>query len=211
MNSTNFYNLQELLDRVKLLKNRVELYDNKKKQMLSELNVILEDIDAFNQRKQLIESAKQYYLKVVDKIYMNSIAEMEEFVNYMLSYVFYDEKYRIRLDISNRYNKSITFYLIDEKRGLELPLRKGNGKGIKAATSFILLTYYLIRMKSKYIFLDEAFVNISSSYIERFYNYIKELCHNHGMCIVLITHDPRFMNFADTIYDVKKGVVTKCL
>ena len=140
---------------------------------------------------------------------MSSIKEMEDFVNHVLGYVFYDEDYSIRLDITNRHNKSITFYLYDGNKDLETPLRKGNGKGIKAVVSFILLTYYLLRMKSPYIFLDESFVNISAGYVERFFEYVKLLCHKHNMCIALITHDPRFSDFADIVYEVKNGVVTK--
>lgn len=210
MNLIDYSNIQNLLDSVKLIDNRIDLYSLKKENLIKSINLISSDINVLNEQKMLIESAKQYYLKVIDKIYMNSIYEMENFVNYVLSYVFYDESYRIKLDISNRYNKSITFYLIDDKRGLELPLRKGNGKGIKAVVSFILLTYYLMRMKSPYLFLDESFVNISAGYVNRFFAYVKELCHKHNMCVVLITHDPRFLDFADITYDVKKGVVTKC-
>ena len=177
--------------------------------MVKASNDLLLDVDALKERKQLIESAKQYYLKVIDVCYMSSIKEMEDFVNHVLGYVFYDEDYSIRLDITNRHNKSITFYLYDGNKDLETPLRKGNGKGIKAVVSFILLTYYLLRMKSPYIFLDESFVNISAGYVERFFEYVKLLCHKHNMCIALITHDPRFSDFADIVYEVKNGVVTK--
>lgn len=210
MNLTNCSNANNTLNNLVLLQKRLSAYKDKSTSLVNTITVLTEDIEVLKQRKALIESAKQYYLKVVDMCYMHSIEEMENFVNYVLAYVFYDESYKIKLDITNRYNKSITFYLIDENRNLEMPLRKGNGKGIKAVVSFILLTYYLIRMKSKYIFLDEAFVNISAGYISRFFDYIKQLCHQHNMCIVLITHDPRFPDFADEVYNVKRGVITKC-
>lgn len=211
MNLIDYSNITKLIDDIDNIDRRVELYNLKKSNLMTNIDTLSKDINVLNDRKKLIESAKQYYLKVIDKIYLNSIQEMENFVNYVLEYVFYDETYRIKLDISNRYNKSITFYLIDENRNLELPLRKGNGKGVKAVVSFILLTYYLMRMKSPYLFLDESFVNISAGYVNRFFSYVKELCHKHNMCVVLITHDPRFLEFADTIFEVKKGVVTKCV
>jgi len=210
MSLTDCYSFQELLESSNYIKSRIGIYNNKLSDLSNDIKILSDDINVLSDRLKIIESAKQYYLKVIDKIYMNSISEMESFVNYVLQYVFYDEKYRIKLDISNRYNKSITFYLIDDEKGLELPLRKGNGNGVKAVVSFILLTYYLIRMKCKYMFLDEAFVNISSAYITRFFGYIQELCHKYNMCIVLITHDQRFIDFADNIYEVRKGEVTKC-
>lgn len=201
-------NNQELLSSLKYIKNRLEIYKQKKEALSKTVCICTDDIEILNKRKQLIESAKQYYLKVVDMCYAYSIEEMENFVNYVLAYVFYDESYKIKLDISNKRNKSMTFYVIDENRGTELPLRKGNGKGVQAIVSFILLTYYLLRMKTPYIFLDESFVNISAGYVERFFDYIRKLCNDHKLCIVLITHDTRFPEFANKIYNVKKGVIT---
>lgn len=208
-NSTQCCNVKETLQSLKIIKSKLEAYKSRKAAMVKASSDLLLDVDALKERKQLIESAKQYYLKVIDVCYMSSIKEMEDFVNHVLGYVFYDEDYSIRLDITNRHNKSITFYLYDGNKDLETPLRKGNGKGIKAVVSFILLTYYLLRMKSPYIFLDESFVNISAGYVERFFEYVKLLCHKHNMCIALITHDPRFSDFADIVYEVKNGVVTK--
>lgn len=209
MNSTVDYSLDSLLKDISYIEKRFNTYNIKKDSMLKSIDAYSKDIAAIKDRLKLIESAKQYYLKVVDVCYMHSIKEMEDFVNQVLSYVFYDEDYKIRLDITNKRNKSITFYLIDNKKGLELPLRKGNGKGIKAVVSCILLTYYLLRMKSHYLFLDESFVNISSGYIDRFFSFIKLLSHKHNMCIVLITHDVRFPSYADKVYNVKKGVITE--
>lgn len=211
MDSIECSKCRELLEQLKDVQRRVNLYSLKKENLTKAIEQSSRDVEVLKERKALIESAKQYYLKVVDLCYMHSIKEMEDFVNHVLGYVFYDESYRIRLDITNRYNKSITFYLIDDTRGLEMPLRKGSGKGVKAVVSFILLTYYLMRMKSPYLFLDESFVNISAGYIPRFFEYVKLLCNKHNMCVVLITHDPRFVDFADEIYEVKKGVVTKCV
>lgn len=208
-NSMQCCNVKETLQSLKIIKSKLEAYKSRKAAMVKASSDLLLDVDALKERKQLIESAKQYYLKVIDVCYMSSIKEMEDFVNHVLGYVFYDEDYSIRLDITNRHNKSITFYLYDGNKDLETPLRKGNGKGIKAVVSFILLTYYLLRMKSPYIFLDESFVNISAGYVERFFEYVKLLCHKHNMCIALITHDPRFSDFADIVYEVKNGVVTK--
>lgn len=208
-NLTECSNIKETVQSLKILKSKLDSYKSRKASMVKASNELLLDVDALKQRKELIERAKQYYLKVIDVCYLSSIKEMEDFVNHVLGYVFYDEEYSVRLDISNKHDKSITFYMYDGRKDLETPLRKGNGKGIKAVVSFILLTYYLLRMKSPYLFLDESFVNISAGYVERFFEYVKLLCNKHNMCVALITHDPRFTEFADIIYEVKNGVFTK--
>lgn len=211
MNSMQCSNIDDLLFDVKYLKKKILSYKDRQSQIAKMLTEMQNDVNAYSGRRQLIESAKQYYLKAIDVVYMSSIEEMENFVNHVLGYVFYDEQYKIKLDISNRYNKSITFYLVDGNKGLETPLRKGNGKGIKAVVSFILLTYYLLRMKSNYLFLDETFVNISAGYIQRFFNYVKYLCNKHGLCVVLITHDTRLPEYADVVYKVVKGNIERII
>lgn len=209
MNSTECSNILEFIDELKSLKTKVSYYNNKIDYLTKDVKVLTEEIISFEERQKIIENAKQRYLKFIDKVYLHSIEEMENFANYVLSYVFIDEKYTLRFELSDKYNKSISFYIYNAKTDLELPLRKGNGNGVKAVVSFILLAYYLIRQKCPYIFLDESFVNISESYIERFFDLVRTLCHDYNMCIVLITHDPRFIGFADTIYEVNHGEVKK--
>lgn len=209
-NSMECCSIDDLLSTIDNIQKRLGLYKIKKNNLTNSTKVYMDDLDILKNRRQTIESAKQYYLKVIDELYMHSISEMEEFVNYVLGEVFYDKSYKIRLDLVNKYNKSITFYLIDEQKVLELPLRKGNGKGIKAVVSFILLTYYLLRQKSPYLFLDESFVNISEGYVERFFSFVKVLCAQQNMAIILITHDQRFIPYADVIFKVDNGEVTKC-
>lgn len=204
-------NIETLLDSVKILQEKVNTYNTKKNLLTKSLISLSEDAEVLKDRKQMIDRAKQRYLNFVDVCYLHSIKEMEDFVNIVLEHVFIDERYRLKLDITNKYNKSISFYIIDEKKNLETPLRKGNGKGIKAVVSFVLLTYYLIRMKAPYVFLDESFVNISAGYVERFFDYVRKICHEYNMCVVLITHDSRFIDYADKIYNVDGGVVTRCV
>lgn len=211
MNSIEQFNVLDIIEQVKDVKKRVSFYKSKLNYLAKDIKVVNEEIASFNDKQKIIESAKQYYLKFIDKVYLHSIEEMENFVNYVLSYVFYDEQYKIRFELSDKYNKSITFYLYDGKKDLELPLRKGNGNGVKAVVSFVLLAYYLIRQQCQYMFLDESFVNISAGYIDRFFDFVRTLCHDHNMCIVLITHDPRFVEFSDVIYEVKNGNVEKVL
>ena len=121
MNSTNFSKVDDLLNKIEDIQKRLTFYQAKGDKASKSVVLFQNDIDVLNKRKQMIENAKQYYLKVVDLCYMHSIEEMEDFVNHVLGYVFYDESYKIRLDISNKHSKSLTFYLIDENKQLETP------------------------------------------------------------------------------------------
>ena len=96
MDSIECSKCRELLEQLKDVQRRVNLYSLKKENLTKAIEQSSKDVEVLKERKALIESAKQYYLKVVDLCYMHSIKEMEDFVNHVLGYVFYDESYRIR-------------------------------------------------------------------------------------------------------------------
>ena len=61
---------------------------------------------------------------------------------------------------------------------------------------------------AKVLFLDEALSNISTQYLDNFFAFVKELTNKIGLTVILITHDTRFLEYADRIYKVSDGVYT---
>ena len=49
---------------------------------------------------------------------------------------------------------------------------------------------------------------LSSTYVPSFLGLVEELAKKNGLRIVLITHDSRFLSYADKRYEVKNGTVT---
>ena len=57
--------------------------------------------------------------------------------------------------------------------------------------------------------MDEKYSALSEHYVPRFFEFLKKMAEEKGMIVVLITHDTRFMDYADNIYMVNMGNVTK--
>jgi energy-coupling factor transporter ATP-binding protein EcfA2 len=58
------------------------------------------------------------------------------------------------------------------------------------------------------MFLDEQFSQLSKTYIPKFMEFLHDLCSDTGLSIVLITHDPKFMEYSDRTYFADKGRFT---
>ena len=58
---------EQMLNDIQYIKKRAEFYSYKKDSLLDSIRVANDDVEVLTKHRQLIESAKQYYLKVVDK------------------------------------------------------------------------------------------------------------------------------------------------
>ncbi len=51
-------------------------------------------------------------------------------------------------------------------------------------------------------------MNLIMRYVDTFMDFIKTLCSETGLSIVLITHDNKFIQYGDRIYTADKGAFT---
>jgi ABC-type uncharacterized transport system YnjBCD ATPase subunit len=81
--------------------------------------------------------------------------------------------------------------------------------GILVVVGFLIQAFYVANLDvAKVMFLDEALSNISTQYLDNFFSFVKELSEQIGLTVVLITHDNRFLEYADRLYKVNNGVYT---
>lgn len=159
---------------------------------------------------KFLADTKGYYIKAVDILYEESIGALKETLNSALRYIIYDKNYNCNLILDDkRGTKTLELTLVDLDEDFEVDLKDGAGQGIRTIISFILKAYYLINKESRILFLDEKYSALSEHYIPRFFEFIKNMAEAKNMIVVMITHDNRFMDYADNIYMVNMGNVTK--
>lgn len=159
---------------------------------------------------KFINTSKEYYVKAIDIMYEESIGALKETLNSALRYIMYDKNYNCNLILDDKRGaKTLELTLVDLDEDFEVDLKDGAGQGIRTIISFILKAYYLINKGSRVLFLDEKYSALSEHYVPRFFEFLKKMTEEKGMIVVLITHDTRFMDYADNIYMVNMGNVTK--
>lgn len=159
---------------------------------------------------KFLSETKEYYVKAIDILYEESIGALKETLNAALRYIIYDKNYNCNLTLDDkRGTKTLELSLIDLDEDFEVDLKDGAGQGIRTIISFILKAYYLINKGSRILLLDEKYSALSEHYIPRFFEFMKNMAESKNMIVVMITHDNRFMDYADNIYMVNMGNVTK--
>lgn len=177
-----------------------------KADLLSELDIANNRIaEEENAIKEQIE-ASTYYKRAVDLIYEKSVKELKDTLNSALSYIYFDRDFKIDVELSDKRGKSLS--LVMYNNGEVVSLKRGMGKGVNCAISAILLLYYLNCKGKRVLLLDESYSNLSEEYVEQFFDFFKKLVKQLGFKVVFITHDPRFLGYADKVYTVNCGEVS---
>lgn len=188
----------------------IQSYDNIKG-ALNYMNTKIYDCDAniavLSKKKETILSAKTYYKKAIDILYQNSIKELESLINDVVSAVFYDRNLTVKMELTDSRSKSLLWYVIDEDKGIQMSVKNGVGRGIRTVLSFIIQSYYLLSLGSKYMFIDEGYSYISEAYVGKFFEFVNLLCEEKGLSLVMISHDERFSGYADYSYGVINGKI----
>jgi hypothetical protein len=165
----------------------------------------------FNNRLEIVLSAKDFYRKAQDIIYERTLGELEEVLDAALKYVFYDCAYSIKILLKDkRGTKQIEFAIIDGSHDppMELSLKSGVGAGIRSLVSFVLLSFLILRSKSyPLLVLDETFSTIASQYLDRFFKFISDFSKAKGISVVLVSHIAGVADIADRVYSVSDGNV----
>lgn len=191
----NIKNIRSLLD-------KKEYFITLKEENQKEVSSLQVNID-------FIRSSKGAYIRAVDILYEESIGALKETLNAALQYIIYDKNYTVNMLLDDkRGGKTLDITLVDLDEDFEVDLKDGVGQGVRTIISFVLKMYYLINKDSKILFLDEKYSALSAHYIPRFFEFMSKMCDEKDFSIVIITHDERFMEYANKTYMINDGYVS---
>lgn len=167
------------------------------------------------QEQVIYEDAISYMKEIIDALSRSHIDHIEKLLNSAISTIFFDKDYRIEFEISEYRNSNcLNIYLIERQDdGTEIRTDiQDNGFGVKTIVGFILQVYFILYHKlSPILFADEAFSTLSDQYIPYLRSLLTSLKEEYGFIFVLVTHDIRFIEIADTKFEVKNGEVKQIL
>lgn len=195
-----------MLEQLNKLKYQIETLQKQRTQIDNQLNVFNANIMSLNEQLAFVLQEKEYYKKAVDVVYERSIQELKDMLNSALSTIFVDRDFAVDIVLSDKRGKSIQLKALEN--GKPVNLKRGTGMGVKTVISAVLHIYYLQCKNSKILMLDEAYSAVSEEYVEAFFTFLSQLCEKLEFKIILITHDPRFLQYANKKYRINQGVVT---
>ena len=163
-------------------------------------------IQDYISNRDLLENSKPYIDDLIDKFSETALKRLEDLLSLGLSRIFQDRDYSVEIRVSEKRSaKCAELYLIDDGHAFLMRDSCVAG-GILVVVGFLIQVFYVANLDlAKILFLDEALSNISTQYLPNFFSFVKELSVQIGLTVVLITHDTRFLEYADRIYKVANG------
>lgn len=170
---------------------------------------LAKEYSALQDNRTMLERAKPFIDDIIDKFSESSLKKLEDLLTLGVSRIFQDRDYRVEIKVSEKRTvKCAELYLIDSGHSFLMRDSCVAG-GILVVVGFLIQVFYVANLNvAKILFLDEALSNISTQYLDNFFAFVKELSKQIGLTVVLITHDTRFLEYADRLYKVANGVYT---
>lgn len=203
---------QQLKDKLSQLFTEREVWDKKFQQCGLLINGLEKEVSLLTLQKKKLEDTWTLLRRLQDMYSEQSIKMLKDLLNKGLKSIFIDRQYEVKFEITDTKNKKLKMYLIEklpDNDEMEVDLFSGvmlMGGGVLTVVSFIFQIFLIVMYeKRRVVFADEAFSQLSSAYIEKFFSFLKYLNTDMGFDFMFVVHDPRFMPYMDRTYQVNMG------
>ena len=86
----------------------------------------------------------------------------------------------------------------------ETSVMEARGGGLAATIGFLLRLVVMLLSnrdgRDNILILDETFAHVSAEYLEPLGEFLREIKEKTGVQIIMVTHQPEFIDYADTVY-----------
>lgn len=193
---------QKYYNKYNVTQSLIENTDKEFNKLFDKYGSVKEEHRIVSGASQLLSSAKSFKIsKKRDRILsMINIALSDIFqYDYCLKIVSSDEEKNV---VSNlRYN--IVLYKGDIEISRNESILDSNGGGVQSIISFMFkLLIGIIHSEQKFFVFDESIIGLSEEYHERFSYFIKRLCEEEDVTIVMTSHVAPLLSHAHIYYDV---------
>lgn len=167
-------------------------------------------LNELENNKNTLKLCKPIIDDIINKFSNSLLKKLEDLLTIGLKKIFYDRNYSVQIKVVDKRNSKCVELLLNDNGNI-IPVKNANvAGGILVVIASIIQVFYIVNIPTldRYLFLDEQFSQISSQYIDSFMKFIKTLCSETGLSIVLITHDNKFMKYGDRVYTADRGKFT---
>lgn len=190
------------------------------KKQLKEKETLINNRDQIKTRIEAFDNLMYTCKMIIEKITFNSKHKLETFLTHAFQSIFTDRHYAVELALKEDTKKpGLELTLVEN--GQRQEITESVGGGIVSTLGLLLQIYYIeIYGLNKIMFIDEGLKEVSTgrsvfgqdapNYLENVLTFLKWLASEKNYTFVIVTHDPQVKQFADKIYEVKKGEVKEC-
>lgn len=195
-------------DRIQKLQHFLDAEIVRRSELLNQINSLDTEITALSRQELNLRQASALCDVIIEKMNQSSVEEIESLISEGLQFIFRKD-YRFKMNPTIK-RGAITYRFSLEVDGKEEEnLMDAQGGGIISVISVLLriVTILISKGMRRFLVLDESLGMLSEEYIGNASKFIKQLGHQLGFTIVLVTHQQLFKQHADVVYNVENGIV----
>lgn len=181
--------------------------------LLDQQTQVNKDIEGTKSRIVVRESSLEVIRTIMTELSVEGVKALAQLIQDGLNIVFNDRNYKVEIEVEDkRGTKQLEFYLIETIEGevVKSNIRDSVGGSIISVVSFITQVYYIKQSNAvSVIFMDEAFADINKMYYENLFQLMSVFRDKMGFRYLLITHMDEVLPYADSVYQIRDGVVEK--
>lgn len=210
----------ELIDKIKAKRSLKEHSEKFLDNYIADKERLIKKRNEIQERKEQFDNLIFTCKLILEKITFNSKYKLEQFLTYAFQNIFTDRQYAIELVLKEDTKKpGLELTLVED--GKKQEITESVGGGIISTLGLLLQIYYIEAYNlNKTMFIDEGLKEVSNektvyndtntSYLKNILTFMKWLADEKQYKFVIVTHDPQIKEFADKVYEVKKGSVNLC-
>lgn len=173
---------------------------------------ILEKEDKSKSYSNIVSATKL----ILEKLTSETKGRLEAFVTYGLKQIFPDRNYELNLILKEDSKRpGLDIALVEN--GVVQEITDAVGGGILSTVGLLFQIYYMeIYGLNKIMFMDESLAAVSKSdeadaesvnYLNNVLHFLNHLSKTRGYRFVIVTHENKVKDIADSVYYIKNGKV----
>ena len=167
------------------------------------------DLKVLETKKEVLKKAADVLLKLQELTSEKGLRALTEMVTASLQQVFDDRNYFFEAEVEDKRGVKTIKLNLAEKTGdvvLTSSVRNEIGGGVRAVIGLICQCFYIKTLGiDRTLFIDESLSQLSDDYIDNLFTLMRSLSEMGEFKFVLVTHDVRFIPYADILYRCEMG------
>ncbi len=194
-----------LAQRLKTVNEKVLRLQGSYEEQLKQREAFREEIQKLKADNVVLSQASEVLKKLLDDLIVENVHEIEDLVTKGLKAVFQDQDLAFKA-LPGEWGGKLSIDLQTAERQVSGDMESFGGS-VSAIESFLLRILVMRKLGlAPYLFLDESFAPVGTSYVDNTAKLCKLLAQQFGINIFLITHQEQFLEHADIGYRVEAVV-----
>lgn len=170
----------------------------------SQYNSLQTEESNFSHKSELYQKCSEIFKTWLEDSMKKNVDSISELATTGLRHVIHDQKLTFNIKQEPKYNRLAMRFVLEDN-GVEGDPIQSYGGGAAVIISFVLRIAVMSRMKmANLLILDESLPALSSAYVPAAGAFIRQLAEETGINILLVTHNPDYLNHAHTAYEGRK-------